>query len=187
LECSVISFDFILLPLVSGFWIMLPAYLPNPVAALCGGGLPVDLGRNYSDGKRVLGDGKTWRGLACGILAGILIGLVQIWSAGRFGWEWLPQQTLLTITLLSVGALLGDMVKSFFKRRFGKDRGANWPVADQYDLVAGAFVLLLIFDPQWLFAVMTVPVLIVILVMTPVLHRAMNIIGYMVKVKEVPW
>ena len=166
---------------------MLPAYLPNPVAALCGGGLPVDLGRNYSDGKRIFGDGKTYRGLGIGILAGILIGLVQIWAVGRFGWTYLPEQTLLTVILLSVGALLGDMVKSFFKRRFGKERGANWPIADQYDLVLGAFVLLAIFDWPWVVANVTLPVLIVILVLTPVLHRAMNILGYMVKVKEVPW
>lgn len=187
LECSIISFDIVLIPLISAFWVMLPAYLPNPVAALCGGGLPVDLGRNYSDGKRIFGDGKTYRGLAAGILAGILIGLVQIWAQGRYGWEFLPRLTLLTVTLLAVGALLGDLVKSFFKRRFGKERGAKWPVADQYDLVAGAFVLLLIFDTQWLFATVTIPILIGILILTPVLHRAMNILGYMMKVKEVPW
>ena len=104
-----------------------------------------------------------------------------------YGWDFLPQQTLLSVTLLSAGALLGDLVKSFFQRRLGKDRGANWPVADQYDLVAGAFVLLLLFDPGWLFANVTLPVLIVILILTPVLHRAMNILGYLIKVKEVPW
>jgi CDP-2,3-bis-(O-geranylgeranyl)-sn-glycerol synthase len=187
LECSVISFDILIIALVSAFWVMLPAYLPNPVAALCGGGLAVDLGRNYSDGRRVFGDGKTFRGLGAGILAGILIGLVQIWSAERFGWVILPQQTLLSITLLATGALLGDLAKSFFKRRLGKERGAKWPVWDMYDLVIGAFLLLLIFDPGWLFATITLPVLVAILILTPVLHRAMNIIGYLIKVKEVPW
>lgn len=166
---------------------MLPAYLPNPVAALCGGGLPIDLGRNFSDGKRLFGDGKTYRGLIAGIIAGVLIGLLQIQAAGTFGWDFLPRQTLLSITLLSVGALLGDLVKSFFKRRLGRERGAKWPVADQYDLVAGAFVLLLIFDPSWLFASVTLPVFILILILTPVLHRTTNIIGYLIKVKEVPW
>jgi CDP-2,3-bis-(O-geranylgeranyl)-sn-glycerol synthase len=175
------------MPVISAFWVMLPAYLPNPVAALCGGGLPVDLGRNYSDGKRVFGDGKTYRGLVAGILAGILIGLIQIWSSDIYGWAFLPQQTLLSITLLAVGALLGDLVKSFFKRRFGKERGAKWPVADQYDLVAGAFVLLLVFNPLWLFTSVTLPILVAIVVLTPILHRAMNILGYLVKVKEVPW
>jgi len=55
---------------------MLPAYLPNPVAALCGGGTPIDFGRNFSDNRRLFGDGKTWRGLIVGILAGVMIGLI---------------------------------------------------------------------------------------------------------------
>ena len=99
----------------------------------------------------------------------------------------LPEHTLLSVTLLATGALLGDLVKSFFKRRFGKERGTKWPIADQYDLVAGAFLLLLIGDPAWLFATVTLPVFLIILIITPVLHRATNIIGYMFKVKEVPW
>jgi CDP-2,3-bis-(O-geranylgeranyl)-sn-glycerol synthase len=187
LECYIISVDFFIIALLSALWIMLPAYLPNPVAALCGGGSPVDLGRNFSDGRRIFGDGKTYRGLIVGILAGIAVGLVQLMANGAYGLAWLPQQTVLSVTLLSVGALLGDLVKSFFKRRFGKERGAKWPVADQYDLVAGAFALLLVFDPSWLFTQVTLPAFICILILTPVLHRAVNIIGYLVKVKEVPW
>lgn len=166
---------------------MLPAYLPNPVAALCGGGTPIDLGKNYSDNRRLFGDGKTWRGLIVGILAGVLIGLVQIWASATFSLGMLPQQTLLSVTLLAIGALVGDLVKSFFKRRLGKERGAKWPVADQYDLVAGAFLLLLVFDPAWLFSQVTLAAFICILIITPILHRAVNIIGFLVKVKEVPW
>jgi len=191
LECNIISADSFIIPLLStilaGFWIMVPAYIPNPVAALCGGGTPVDFGRNYKDGRRLLGDGKTYRGLICGVLAGIAIGAVQIWLAGTCGWTSLPQHTVASIVLLSLGALLGDMGKSFIKRRLGKDRGAAWPVADQYDLVVGAFLLMLIFDPAWIFAEVTLPVLIVILVLTPVLHRSVNIIGYFLGVKKEPW
>jgi len=166
---------------------MLPAYLPNPVAALCGGGTPIDSGRTFSDGRRLFGDGKTWRGLVLGILAGLLIGLVQMGAAGAYGLDFLPRQTLLSVTLLAAGALLGDLAKSFFKRRLGKERGSKWPVADQYDLVAGAFLLLLVLDPAWLFAEVTAASFICILVLTPILHRAVNIIGYRIKVKEVPW
>jgi CDP-2,3-bis-(O-geranylgeranyl)-sn-glycerol synthase len=166
---------------------MLPAYLPNPVAALFGGGTPVDLGRNFSDGKRVFGDGKTFRGLIVGILAGIGIGLLQIQVQGAFGWESLPEQTYLSITLLATGALLGDLCKSFFKRRLGKERGTKWPVADMYDLVAGALLMVLVFDPGWLFANMTVLIFIFILILTPILHRGINIIGYHFRIKEVPW
>jgi len=166
---------------------MLPAYLPNPVAALLGGGTPIDGGRNFSDGRRLFGDGKTFRGLFFGVLAGIGIGLVQIWVYNISGFTSLPQHTPLSIFLLALGALLGDLAKSFFKRRLGKDRGAKWPVADQYDLVIGAFVLLLIFDYGWVATNITLPVIVIILILTPVLHRATNIIGYLIKVKEVPW
>ena len=166
---------------------MLPAYLPNPIAALAGGGTPIDLGRNLSDGKRIFGEGKTYRGLIIGILAGIGIGLAQIWVSGVYGWENLPEQTYLSITLLATGALLGDLCKSFLKRRLGKERGAKWPIADMYDLVAGSLLLVLIFDPAWLFANMTLLILVLILIITPILHRVVNIIGYHFRVKEVPW
>ncbi|MDD1684414.1 MAG: CDP-2,3-bis-(O-geranylgeranyl)-sn-glycerol synthase [Methanoregula sp.] len=166
---------------------MLPAYVPNPVAALAGGGTPIDFGRNYSDGNRIFGDGKTYRGLVTGILAGILTGIILIWLDGRFLSADLPAHTLLSICLLATGALLGDLVKSFFKRRFNRERGTKWPIADQYDLVAGAVLLLLIFDPAWLLTYVTLPVFILILIITPVLHRATNIIGYLFRVKEVPW
>jgi CDP-2,3-bis-(O-geranylgeranyl)-sn-glycerol synthase len=166
---------------------MLPAYLPNPVAALFGGGAPIDAGRTFSDGRRIFGDGKTWRGLIVGVLAGVLAGMLQIEAAGLYDPGWLPRLAILPVCLLAAGALLGDLVKSFFKRRFGKERGAKWPVADQYDLVAGAFLLLLVFDPAWLFSEVTLPAFICILILTPLLHRATNIIGYLLKVKEVPW
>ena len=176
-----------LFAVLSAVWIMLPAYLPNPVAALLGGGTPIDFGRTLSDGKRILGDGKTYRGLVCGVFAGIAVGLVQISLANHFEWNFLPHHTLASITLLSFGALLGDMGKSLIKRRLGKDRGAKWPIADQYDLVIGAFVLTLIFDPSWVFANITLPILVIIIIITPILHRMVNIIGYLGGIKEVPW
>jgi len=137
-ECYIISIDFFIIALFSAIWIMLPAYVPNPVAALCGGGTPIDLGRNFSDGRRLFGDGKTYRGLVAGILAGVIIGLLQIQAQTFFNLTNLPAHTLLSVSLLAVGALLGDLCKSFFKRRFGKERGSKWPLADQYDLVVGA-------------------------------------------------
>ncbi len=166
---------------------MLPAYLPNPTAALFGGGTPIDLGRNFSDGRRFFGDGKTFRGFILGVVAGIAIGIVEIWARGAYDLVSLPEQTFTSIIVLSCGALLGDLVKSFFKRRLGKDRGAKWPIADMYDLVAGALILMLIVDPAWMFTNVTIPVLIFILILTPILHRSVNIIGYLLKVKEVPW
>jgi CDP-2,3-bis-(O-geranylgeranyl)-sn-glycerol synthase len=166
---------------------MLPAYLPNPVAALFGGGTPIDFGRSLKDGRRILGDGKTYRGLFIGILAGLAIGFAQIFCSGTYGLSMLPTQTVLSVAALSTGALLGDLVKSFFKRRFGKERGERWFLADQYDLVIGAFLLTLLVDPGWLITNMSPIVFLIILIITPILHRLVNIIGYYTGVKDVPW
>ncbi|WP_301662918.1 CDP-2,3-bis-(O-geranylgeranyl)-sn-glycerol synthase [Methanoculleus frigidifontis] len=166
---------------------MIPAYVPNSAAALFGGGRPIDLGRNFSDGRRIFGNGKTYRGFFAGVLIGILAGVAEISLRSAMGWTFLPEQTLLSVSLLAAGALLGDLAKSFLKRRLGKERGEKWPVADQYDLVIGAFLLVLIGNPEWFFNTITVPIAIWILILTPLLHRAANIIGYLTGVKDVPW
>ena len=179
------------LALVSALWIMLPAYVPNSAAALFGGGPPIDGGATWKDGRRIFGDGKTVRGFILGALAGIAVGGVELWvqtfTTWSSGWDLLPLLTVLTVCTFAVGALLGDLAKSFFKRRLGKEQGDPWPVADQYDLVAGAFLLTALLAPSWLLTNITLPVLIWILVLTPVLHRVMNIAGHRLGVKRVPW
>ncbi|HIJ06944.1 MAG: hypothetical protein XE11_0508 [Methanomicrobiales archaeon 53_19] len=172
---------------ISALWVMLPAYLPNPVAAALGGGRPVDGGRCWRDGRRIFGDGKTLRGFLAGVAGGVVIGLIQIFIQSRIGLWVFPEHTLMSITLLAVGALLGDLAKSFLKRRKGVGRGEKWPVADQFDLVIGAFIMLLIFDPGWLLSAITLPIAIAILILTPILHRGTNIIGYILGIKDVPW
>lgn len=171
----------------SAIWVMLPAYLPNNFAALTGGGIPFDLGKNWTDGRRVLGDGKTIRGFIGGVSAGILIGLIQVYAELSGFIPCFPPHTMKAVILLSFGSLLGDMVKSFFKRRRGIDRGGKWFLVDQYDFVAGAFLLTLLGDPEWVFTTFSLPLLIVTLVLTPLLHRTVNIIGYKFGLKKVPW
>lgn len=165
----------------------MPAYVPNPVAAFLGGVTPIDGGKKYRDGRRIFGDGKTWRGFAAGVAAGIVVGILQILVYDAAGFSRLPELTVPVVCILSFGALFGDLVKSFFKRRLGKDRGAPWLIADQYDLVIGSLLLLLVFEYSWVVANITLPVLFWIIVVTPLLHRAVNIIGYIAGIKDVPW
>ena len=63
------------------FWSLLPAHAANPLAVVFGGGTPMDFGRSLRDGKRILGDGKTWRGFVGGAASGFVLGLVcfRIW------------------------------------------------------------------------------------------------------------
>lgn len=182
-----ISIDSLFILFISAIWIMLPAYVPNPVAAATGGGRPIDGGRCLSDGKRIFGDGKTIRGLIIGIGGGIAIGLLQMLTQSLFTLSFLPVHSLLSVSLFAIGALLGDLGKSFFKRRRGLGRGEKWPIADQYDLVIGAFILVMIVDPGWVQSVITLPIVFAILIITPLLHRGANILGYVLGIKEVPW
>lgn len=182
-----ISIVSLLLLVISAIWVMLPAYVPNPVAAATGGGRPIDGGRCWSDGKRIFGDGKTIRGLIFGIGGGVAIGLLQMLLQSMVNISFLPAHTFLSVILFAIGALLGDLLKSFFKRRRGLGRGEKWPIADQYDLVIGAFILVLIVDPGWVQSVITLPIALAILIITPLLHRGANILGYVLGIKEVPW
>ena len=126
---------------------MLPAYIANPTAVVFGGGTPIDLGKNWKDGRRIFGDGKTFRGLIGGTACGIIIRSYP--DAGHFTCNFLELSRLYLLFTLSFGALLGDMTKSFFKRRLGYERGAKFPLVDQLDFVAGAWILTYAFDPVW--------------------------------------
>lgn len=163
---------------------MIPAYVPNSAAAVFGGGMPIDSGKKWSDGRRIFGDGKTWRGFVGGVSLGIATGILLIFIEGAFGWS---VHTPVSVILLAAGALLGDLLKSFFKRRFSKKRGEEWLVADQYDLVAGSMILVFLFDYGWAIEHITIAVALCIIIITPILHRGVNIIGYMIGVKDVPW
>lgn len=183
--------------IVWAIWIMIPAYIPNPAAALVGGGTPIDFGKCAKDGNRIFGDGKTWRGLIGGILIGIVFGLVQIFLVDTFHWDFLPQHTPITVCALATGSLLGDLIKSYFKRRLGKDRGTKWPIADMYDMVVGSLVLMTIvllvtgnigwFADNFDSIGQGIGVLAAILIVSPLLHRGTNIIGYLLGLKKVPW
>ncbi|MDP2766127.1 MAG: CDP-2,3-bis-(O-geranylgeranyl)-sn-glycerol synthase [Candidatus Methanoperedens sp.] len=163
---------------------MLPAYIANPTAVVFGGGAPIDFGKNWRDGRRILGSGKTFRGLFGGTACGVIIGLLQRQATAS---DIFIIPSITAIITLSSGALLGDIVKSFFKRRLGFERGAKLPLVDQLDFVAGAWIFTYIFDPQWFNDNFTFWIIITVLILTPMLHRLTNILGYYIKVKKEPW
>jgi CDP-2,3-bis-(O-geranylgeranyl)-sn-glycerol synthase len=175
--------------LITAFWLMLPAYLPNNCAVLFGGGTPLDFGRNFRDGNRMLGDGKTFGGTIAGTLGGLIIGLLLNHLAPSLG---LPSfgsglSQLPVLFGLSFGAMLGDIVAAFFKRRMGLKRGAQLFIIDQLDFVIGSWVLAMILAPAWFWQNFTPSIIVVVLIITPILHRAMNIIGYHMGSKREPW
>lgn len=187
----------VLLISVQSMWLMLPLFISNPTAVFTGNKRPIDLGRNFYDGRRILGDGKTWGGLVGGTLFGMFAGLVMAFIMRRVGageyWQFGTGQleVIRNVFLISFGALFGDAAASFLKRRMNFKRGAAVPGLDQYDMIAGVCFLLLVFSRGWFTRIFLFDGrwigLIAILVLTPILHRVANIIGYKMGAKEVPW
>ncbi|HUM94865.1 MAG TPA: CDP-archaeol synthase [Candidatus Competibacter sp.] len=81
---------------------------PIVAASLCGawGARPLDGGRVLADGYRCLGDSKTWRGVVLAPLITELVALCLMVPAG-------------VGVLVGIGAMLGDLLSSFIKRRLG--------------------------------------------------------------------
>lgn len=96
----------------------------NGAPVLVKRGTPVDMGRLFPDGRRILGDGKTLEGLLVGILMGAGVGAIYSSALGN---PWFLPYSLTS----AAGALLGDMGGAFIKRRLGLPRGAPAPVLDQ--------------------------------------------------------
>ncbi|MDD2666338.1 MAG: CDP-2,3-bis-(O-geranylgeranyl)-sn-glycerol synthase [Methanocellales archaeon] len=163
-------------------WLMLPAYVANAFAVLTGGGKSIDFEKNFLDGKRIFGNGKTWNGLIGGIIVGMFTGSVQNVLLPSF-----VLFPLIVLFCLTFGALFGDLCKSFIKRRLDIESGSKVPVMDQLDFVLGAWLFLILFAYPWFSENFTSYHVIVILIMTPFLHRITNIIGYKLGKKDVPW
>jgi len=171
------------------FWAMLPAYVPNNAAVLAGGGRPIDGGRTWGD-RRVLGDGKTWRGTAMGIVAGLALAavltVIEPSVGDALGFD-LPEFTPFAAVGLAGGAMLGDILASFLKRRTGRQRGAMFPGLDQLDFVVVSLPLVALLDFDWFREWFTLEVLFVVVVLTPILHVTTNMIAYKLGLKNEPW
>lgn len=178
---------------------IIPAYVGNGFAVVTGGGRPIDLGRKFTDKRRILGDGKTIRGFIGGLMVGFSAGLLQLVIANPLNElmqsliiqyqlgidatvvERMISPSILRVFLISLGALLGDLLGSFIKRRMDLERGKPAPLLDQLDFVAVALLFGYIVTPlPWAY-------LVVILVLTPLIHLMANGIAYKSGLKSVPW
>jgi CDP-2,3-bis-(O-geranylgeranyl)-sn-glycerol synthase len=161
--------------IAQALYFILPAYCANAIPVLFGGGLPMDLGRNFIDGKPLFGAHKTFRGFFSGLFIGALIGIIQS-NLPLF-----QSPNMLLGFVLSLGGLIGDLVHSFVKRRLNFPPGASFPVADQLDFVIGALFFSLFISPP------SMSVFLIVLIVTPPMHLFTNFIAYRLKVKKEPF
>jgi len=149
-----------------------PAYCANAVPVIVGGGRPLDLGKNFFDGKPIFGKNKTFRGFFFGLAIGVTVGLVE---SILFGYP------LLFSVLSPLGALMGDLAGAFLKRRLGIAPGGLLPIIDQVDFVIGAILFSLPLPMMyWELAI-------AVIIITPPIHLFTNFLAYKLKLKNNPW
>ena len=149
-----------------------PAYFANAAPLVLGGGASLDGGRSLADGRPIFGPHKTVRGVIAGIVVGTLIGLA----------ESLVDPRLATAGfMIALGAVLGDLLGAFVKRRLNVEPGKAFPVLDQLDFILGSVVLGYPF-----FQVGLISILLVVVV-TPPIHLATNYGAYRLGIKKTQW
>lgn len=173
---------------VEAFWFVIPAYAANGLAPLAKftSRTPIDGGKLWR-GKRIFGDGKTWEGSIIGITVAIFISSMMGLAFYFLPWNLSPTRLQiapmgpLTGFMIGLGAISGDIFKSFFKRRLGFQRGRSMPIVDQLDFIIFSF----------LFASIVVPLkitwLIMLVVVTPLFHLSANYMGFLMGIKKEPW
>jgi CDP-2,3-bis-(O-geranylgeranyl)-sn-glycerol synthase len=152
---------------------ILPAYCANAVPVLVGGGLPLDFGKNFYDGKPIFGKNKTFRGFFFGLAIGTLVGVIEAF--------FFTEYPISFGFLLSLGGLLGDLAGAFLKRRIGLAPGELLPVVDQIDFIIGALAFSLPFN------LLSLELALTVLLITPPLHIITNFTAYKIGLKSNPW
>jgi CDP-2,3-bis-(O-geranylgeranyl)-sn-glycerol synthase len=208
--------------LIFSLLIIVPAYISNASMVITGGGKPIDGGKVCRDGRRVLGDHKTWNGLKGPLYIGIPISFfifllfIILWnpinnvivSASLQGEYKLYNNIeifkyyfvggefpinffilIIRIVLASYGAVLGDLIGSFLKRRFDIKSGAPFWIVDQLDfaLVALLFISIPGFISPNLFLIPDLFIIIFLIILTPAVSIIANTIAYVIGLKDVPW
>lgn len=173
----------------AAIYFMLPAYIANLSGLAFGGNTPLDMGNNFIDGRRIIGNGVTWKGFINGTIIGTAIGALQ----GVLGIN-LIQVTngiipftvygsiiegILVGFLLAFGALMGDAIGSFLKRRIGLKSGDPAPILDQLDFVAGALLLISFIVP------LSIKFIAIIAIISIIFHVLANSIAYLLGIKDV--
>jgi CDP-2,3-bis-(O-geranylgeranyl)-sn-glycerol synthase len=159
--------------LLQAIYIAIPAYIANAFPTIFTGGPPIDIGLNFIDGKRIFGTSKTLRGFGMALILGILAAIVEEIFLGP--------GILLIGVLAALGALLGDLIGSFIKRRIDFKPGQPFPVLDQLDFILGA--LILTYPVQQI----SFGTIIILVVFTPPIHLLANYFAYRLGVKKNWW
>jgi len=170
------------------FYFMLPAYFANMAPVIVKKinflKIPIDFDKKINN-KLIFGKNKTFRGLVFGVLFAIAISYFQFIlynndifvDLALFGYS----NWLMIGFLLGFGAIIGDLIESFVKRRLSYKPGKPFVPWDQIDFVLGALI--------FVFPIVNLSInkIIIIIILSFVLHIIVNHIAFYMKVRKEKW
>ena len=145
---------------------------------------PIDFGAKLR-GKPLFGKNKTFRGLIFGIIFAMIITYLQflLYKNGLFVEISIIDYSnwILIGFLMGFGAIFGDLVESFVKRRLNYKPGKSFVPFDQLDFVIGALI--------FVFPLVTLLLnkIIIILLLSFVLHVIVNHFAFYMKIRKEKW
>lgn len=166
-------------------WFFLPAAVANMICGLVRYvpflNQPIDFGHSWR-GKRIFGDHKTFRGFFFGIMAAIIVAYVQvkIYNVNNiyYSFDYSKLNFWLWGFLSGFGALFGDLIRSFFKRRIGIKPGGIWFPFDQADYIIGAAIFTSLYGTlswrQYLASI----------IFSIIVHPLINYMAYLLKIQK---
>lgn len=164
---------------LDSLYFFLPAYIANMSPVLFRK-LPI---ANKIINAKVFGKNKTWRGVLIASIMGTLVFYLQkiayISGFTKFALIDYSDFSLTLGFLLGLGAITGDLVKSYYKRKAKIEPGKPWPFWDQEDFVFGALIL------SFFVYVPPAEVAAVLMLASPLLHVAANYLGYLLGIRKV--
>jgi len=219
LVCIFLIFiDFLIISLIFSWtdWVALlifsllfivPAYLANAGMVLIGGGKPIDGGKNFIDGRRIFGPGKTWKGFIRGpiligipISAAIFLLFIVLWafiepipSEGIANGVYKYYNSMIYYRYYFIGVRPDDNLifgyLTIIIRRLNVSRGNPLWIIDQLDFAIFAMIMASIpsFILPEIFLPLDILIISFLLILTPSVAILANTIAYLIGLKNVPW
>lgn len=174
-------------------WFFAPAGFANLAAFVSG---KINSFKKYSfpidcyikiGGKRILGDHKTVRGFIAAIIFGVVSCFIEVLVYSNFysireiiPIDYYTINPIILGSLLGFGALAGDAIKSFFKRRIDIEPGKSWFPFDQIDYIIGGVVFSLFYYR------LSFGLYVILFIVWFLMHPLMTFLGYIFKLRHKP-